>query len=160
MQINGNDQLDLKGSCLSGCQNGDILTFSYNLYSLNSGTNQWNIFIDNSYYYLTGKTLSDLTIKKQLFSDLYTQNIWKIDLILTDLNPILNLTQIATSSLIFFVNQPPSAGTCDINPKSGNTSTLFAISCINWIQHDGSPVLNYVFYGKFHILHFCYLKFV
>jgi hypothetical protein len=152
MQINGNDQLDLKSSCLSGCQNGDILTFSYNLYLLNTSTNQWDRFTDNSYFYSTGKTLSDLTIKKQLFSDFIAQKIWKIDLILDDFNPMQNQTQIATSSLIFYVNQPPSSGTCDINPKSGTTSTLFSISCSSWIQQDGSPPLKYVFYGKIFIL--------
>ena len=152
MQINGNDQLDLKGSCLSGCQNGDILTFSYNLYMLDASTKQWNIFTNNTYYYLTGKTLSDITIKKKLFSDFSIQKIWKIDLILSDRDNVENQTQIATSSLIFYVNQPPSSGTCDINPKSGTTSTLFAISCSNWIQHDHGPTLNYVFYGRFYIL--------
>jgi hypothetical protein len=148
MQINGNDQLDLKGSCLKGCQNGDILTFSYNLYVLDSSTNQWNRFNNNSYFSLTGKTLSDLVIKKQLFSDFFAQKILKIDLILNVFNSNQNQTQIATSSLIFYVNQPPTSGTCDINPKSGTTSTLFTTSCKNWIQHDGSPALNYVFYGK------------
>ena len=148
MQINGNDQLDLKGLCLSGCQNGDILTYSYNLYLLNTSTNQWKSLNNDSYFYLSGKNLSDFTIRKELFSDFYTQKIWKIDLLLNDINPLLNLTQIATSSLIVYVNQPPELGTCDINPKSGTTSTLFSISCSDWFQSDGSQVMNYVFYGN------------
>ena len=152
MQINGNDQLDLKGSCLSGCSNDDILTFSFNLYTLDSSRNQWKSFTNNSYFYLTGKTLSELAIRKQLFLDFPIQKIWKIDLILNVFNSLLNLTQIATSSLIFYVNQPPSSGTCDINPKSGTTSTFFTLSCSNWIQSDGSPALNYVFYGIIFIL--------
>jgi hypothetical protein len=147
MQINGNDQLDLKGSCLSGCNNNDILTFSYELYMLDFNIQQWINLNNCSYFYLNGEKLSDLTIKKELFSDFYTQKIWKIDLILNDLNPLLNLTQIATSSLIVYVNQPPVLGTCDIDPKNGTTSTLFSFSCSNWFQSDGSQVLSYVFYG-------------
>ncbi len=68
-------------------------------------------------------------------------------MILNDFNPIQNKSQIATSSLIFYVNQPPFSGSCDIDPKSGTTSTLFSIACINWIQPEGSPPLKYVFYG-------------
>jgi hypothetical protein len=147
MQINGNDQLDLKGSCLSGCNNNDILTFSYELYMFDFNLQQWINFNDTSYFYLNRKKFSDFTIKKELFSDFYTQKIWKIDLILNDTNPLLNLTQIATSSLIVYVNQPPVLGTCDIDPKNGTTSTLFSFSCSNWFQSDGSQVLSYVFYG-------------
>ena len=149
MQINGNDQLDLKGSCLSGCKINDVLTFSFNLYIFDSISRKWNQFTKSSYYYLTGKTQSDLTIKKHLFSDYKNQSVWKIDLILINKNPLQDQTQLATSSLIVYVNQPPSSGTCDIDPKSGTTSTFFSITCSNWIQLVGGPVLNYVFYGIF-----------
>ena len=150
MRINANDQLDLKSSCLSGCSTNDTLTFTYNLNMLDSNTNKWILFPANAlkYYYLTGRTLSDLTIKKQLFSDYSTQNIWKIDLILNVKDPFQNQTQNATSSLNVYVNQPPTSGTCDIDPKNGTTNTLFRINCINWIDIDGSVPVNYVFYGK------------
>jgi len=116
---------------------------------LDSNTNKWVLFSTNAsfYYYLTGKTLSDLTVKKELFSDFPSQSRWKIDLILNVKDPFQNQTQNATSSLIVYVNQPPLFGTCDIDPKNGTTNTLFSVYCINWIDIDGSVPVNYVFYG-------------
>ena len=150
MKINANDQLDLKGSCLRGCNDNDTIVFSYELFFLNNITNKWNVFKNQSYYYLTGKSLSDLTIKKELFSDFSTQAFWKIDLVIYDTNPHLVQTQ-ASSSIIFCVNHTPLSGSCDINPKNGTTSTLFYIYCTNWIDSNGVLATNYVFYGKYNI---------
>ena len=35
------------------------------------------------------------------------------------------------------MNQPPSNGSCSINPNNGTTSTMFTISCPNWYDDDG-----------------------
>ena len=148
MKINANDQLDLKGSCLKGCNANDSIVYSYELFFLNNITNQWSLFTNNSFYYLTGKSLSDLTINKELFSDFSTQAIWKINFIINDINPHLVQTQ-ASSSIIFYVNHPPLSGSCDINPKNGTTSTLFNIYCTNWVDSNGVLATNYVFYGKY-----------
>jgi hypothetical protein len=77
MRINGNDQLDLKGSCLSGCVNQ--LTYDYNVYFLNTLTSQWNLFTNTSYYHIPPQTYIDLTVSKNLFFDYSTQIIWKFE---------------------------------------------------------------------------------
>jgi hypothetical protein len=65
MKINANDQLDLKGSCLSGCDKESSI-FTYNLFMLNSSSNQWISFTNNSYYFYTGlNPQTDLTIKER-----------------------------------------------------------------------------------------------
>ena len=148
MKINANDQLDLKGSCLKGCNANDTIVYSYELSFLNNTTNQWSLFTNNSYFYVTGKVLSDLTIKKELFSDFPTQIIWKINFIINDINLLLIQTQ-ASSSIIFYVNHPPLSGSCDINPKNGTTSTLFYIYCSKWVDSNGVSASNYVFYGEY-----------
>jgi hypothetical protein len=51
----------------------------------------------------------------------------------------------AFACLITFVLNAPHKPLFEV---IATISTLFTISCINWIQHDGSPALNYVFYGK------------
>jgi hypothetical protein len=45
----------------------------------------------------------------------------------------------------FIINQPPSNGSCSINPLNGTTTTLFTISCPNWFDEDG--VKDYSLYG-------------
>ena len=38
----------------------------------------------------------------------------------------------STSALHFEINQRPSNGSCDINPKIGSISTLFIVTCFDW----------------------------
>ena len=114
------------------------------IYMLNAQTNQWIEMSNNSYYYTSGQANSDLTLLKELFSDYSSQLIWKIDLGLYLVS--LNLT--VHSSAMFYVNQPPFGGLCDINPKNGTVYTNFNISCSNWTDTDGQ-VVNYAFYGNF-----------
>ena len=145
MKINANDQLDLRGTCISGCNTNDKLTYSYDLYMLNTSSNQWVLFEENnSYSSLTGKTKSDLIISKNLFTNFSMQIIWKITLILFDESQQKN----GTSSLIVYVNQPPGSGSCKIFPLNGTTNTLFNILCVDWIDPIDGIVVNYVFYGK------------
>ena len=143
-KINANDQLDLKGSCLTGCNENDTLEFNYNLYMFNSSIKQWKQFFQNNFYYLTGKAKSGLTIKKNLFQEYFEQKIWKIELFLNVTN---RQSVFAFTSLIIYVNQPPKSGYCDIDPKNGTTSTLFNLICSGWIDTDGS-LANYAFYGN------------
>ncbi|CAF4346396.1 unnamed protein product, partial [Adineta steineri] len=42
-----------------------------------------------------------------------------------------------SSALNFVINQPPQNGSCSIDPLNGTTSTLFTISCPNWLDEDG-----------------------
>ena len=141
MKINANDQLDLQGTCLVGCSGSD-LKFTYNLYQLDTITNQWLLFTNSSYYYTENNGLS-LTMLENLFSDYSSQTIWKVELVA--LIPSRNAS--GSSSVMFYVNFPPRSGSCDVNPKNGSTNTLFSISCSNWVDPDG-VVVSYAYYGN------------
>jgi hypothetical protein len=151
MKINANDQLDLKGSCLSGCDK-ESTTFTYYLYMLNSSSNQWISFTNNSYYFYTGlNPQTDLTIKYELFQNLSSQTIWKVEL--NVYVPTKNTS--GSTSILFIVNFPPRNGLCDINPKNGTTNTLYSISCWNWIDPDGN-VDSYAYCGIYFLKFFFY----
>ncbi|CAF3978323.1 unnamed protein product [Rotaria sp. Silwood2] len=44
----------------------------------------------------------------------------------------------------FMINSPPKNGTCTISPLNGTTTTLFTITCSNWIDNNG--IRDYSFY--------------
>jgi hypothetical protein len=142
MKINANDQLDLKGSCLSGCDMESNI-FTYDLNMLSPSSNRWISFTNNSFYFYTGlNPQTDLTIKEELF-----QNFPYLPILKVDLNvyvPSKNTS--GSASIIFLVNFPPRNGLCDINPKNGTTDTLFSISCWNWIDTDGN-LDSFAYYG-------------
>ena len=127
MKINANDQLDVRGVCLIGCDS-TTQTYEYKLYMLNS--NQWIPFTNSSYFVYTGLApYTSLTVKEALFLDNYPQNIWKIDFGTLNTN--------SSASIVFYVNFPPRFGTCDVYPQNGTTNTLFSIKCLNWMDPDG-----------------------
>ena len=126
---------------MSGCY-GYGLTYSYNLYMLNS--NQYTLFTNTSYYYTTGQSNSDLTILSDLFTDYPLQVIWKIELVVY----ISSRNVSGYSSILINVNFPPSSGSCNVNPTSGTTITLFTITCVGWIDPDGS-LFSFAYYGKY-----------
>jgi hypothetical protein len=143
MKINANDQLDLKGSCLSGCDK-ETTIFTYYLYMLNSSSNQWISSTNNSYFFYTGlNPQTDLTIKEELFQDFPSQTVWKVEL--NVYVPSKNTS--GSTSILFLVNFPPKNGLCDINPKNGTTNTLFSFSCSNWVDTDGY-LDSFAYYGK------------
>jgi len=43
------------------------------------------------------------------------------------------------------INEPPLGGVCTLNPKSGNPSTLFTVTCTQW-EDDDLPLFYYVLY--------------
>ena len=145
MKINSNDQLDLKGTCLSNCD-GKGFNFQFNLYQMDPVFKNWTLFSNNSYFYQTGLSNDYLVIVKDLFRDFIDQVYWKVELnfeLITFTGEILT----ASSSMIFYVNFSPTNGMCNISPITGTTSTLFTISCNNWIDKDGG-VVSYSYYGK------------
>ena len=144
LKINANDQLDIKGSCVIGCNNR-MFKYSYRIYMIDESRNQ-SIKLENaSFYFVQNDALSrlNLTIKKELFSDFYLFKYWRVELV--TFNSDLNVSE--STSLQFYVNQPPKPGMCKINPLSGTTSTLFTIYCFDWIDEE-SDIVNYTFYGK------------
>jgi hypothetical protein len=140
MKINANDQLDLQGFCLRGCDLSEKF-YNYALYMSNS--NQWIPFTNTSYYFYTGlMPQTSLTVKEDLFKDYPFQKIWKIELSVF----VPSKNKSGSTSIQFYVNFPPQQGSCDINPKQGSTNTLFRISCINWLDSDGI-LSSFSYYG-------------
>jgi hypothetical protein len=136
MKINANDQLDVIGACLSGCDSATV-TYEYKIYMLNA--KQWIPFTNISYFIYTGLApYTSLTVKEDLFFDNFPQKIWKIDFGTLNTN--------SSSAIVFYVNFPPRFGTCDISPTNGTTNTLFSIMCLNWMDLDGS-LNSFSYYG-------------
>ena len=145
MKINSNDQLDLKGSCLSKCD-GISIAYSFSIFTLDSTLNTWTPFTNNLYFFTTGLSNSYLVVFKDLFRDYSSQVIWKIQSNI-ELITFANETLSASTSMIVYVNYSPRNGVCMASPISGTTNTLFSINCNNWIDTDGS-VVSYSYYGK------------
>ncbi len=115
---------------------------------LNSSTNQWSLFTNSAYYYTTGRSNSDLTILKTLFTDYPLQVIWKIELIVTLASlQDTNQTNQGSTSMQIYVNFSPKPGVCTVSPNVGNTTNLFYFICNSWTDPDGS-ITNYAFFGK------------
>ena len=143
MKINANDQLDIKGICLAGCY-GDGQSFSYNILMRNSSTNLWMPLIaKKNYTYSTGLMSSDLTLTESIFADFPENIIWKIELSIY----IASRNASGVTSVLFYVNRPPKNGSCILSPTNGFTSTIFKITCLEWIDFDGS-LASFAFYGK------------
>lgn len=52
----------------------------------------------------------------------------------------------SSSAIYFEINDKPSNGSCMIDPLNGTTSTLFNITCSDWIDRD--EIADYLIYGK------------
>jgi hypothetical protein len=145
MKINSNDQLDLRGSCLSNCD-GKSLVYHFNLYQMDPVFKNWTLFTNNSYYFNTGLENDYFVVKKDLFSDFAYQAYWKVELSL-ELTTRTGEIFITSSSMNLFINFSPTNGLCDISPLTGTTSTLFTITCSNWIDNDG-VISSYSYFGN------------
>ena len=66
--------------------------------------------------------------------------LWKFEVVYTFPDAI------SSSALNFIINQPPTNGSCSIDPLNGTTNTLFTISCPNWF--DVNEVEDYSLYCK------------
>ena len=145
MKINANDQLDLNGYCLRGCEN-ETSIYTYRLFMLNSSSAQWIPFTVGFYSIYTDLALSqtDLTVKEELFQDYSHISVWKVEL--NVFNPSENTS--GSAAVHFLVNFPPINGSCDINPKNGSTDSLFSIVCSNWFDSDGK-LDSFSYYGYF-----------
>jgi hypothetical protein len=89
-----------------------------------------------------GLSNTELTVKKDLFQDFPSQNIWKVEM--NVFFPIQNIS--GSASVIFLVNFPPKNGSCIMNSNNGSTNSLFSISCLNWIDLDGN-IDYFAYYG-------------
>ena len=146
MRINSNDQLDLEGLCLSGCD-GLSLTYDFNLFMLDLANRKWIPFNASlSYLIRLNQSSKDVTISKDLFEDYPNQNYWKVKMTTHLLTFTFKENTSSESSIYFHVNHSPWNGTCDINPRNGSTQDVFKISCDFWLDIDGN-ILTYAYYG-------------
>ena len=80
---------------------------------------------------IIGSSTSNFTAINQLFLSNPQISFWKFEVVYTF------QTEKSSSALNFIINQPPSNGSCLINPLNGTTTTLFTISCPDWFDADG-----------------------
>ena len=133
------------GSCLVGCESS--ASYLFNLYKFISGTNQWSLFTNSSYYFTSGQSNTGFSILKYLFSDNLSQTIWKVELVINAVSiASTNQSFQGKASMQILVNFPPLPGVCEVFPKEGNTTTIFNIFCDLWTDTDGI-IKKYVFYG-------------
>lgn len=92
-------------------------------------------FID----YTVGSSTSHFTALNKLFLANPQIHLWRFEVVYTF------ISETSSSALNIVINQPPYNGSCSINPLNGTTSTLFDISCHDWVDEDG--IEDYSFYG-------------
>lgn len=128
-------------ACLPPCQI-EWTTYASSL-NFTSGDIAWNVFAasnssDSIHFYGTNTT--NFTATRDLFIGNPTISHWKFEV--SYRFPL----KLSTSALKFVVNSGPSDGVCRVEPKIGNTSTLFMINCTGW--YDEHEILDYTFYGN------------
>ncbi len=160
--VNPTTQVALFARCVGSCI--DIRSITWNIYqgSMNTTTNtsRWILFpqmpvrqnvwfFGNKQYFcrmeifcqhISGANTSNFTATRQLFLFNPRISLWKFEVVYTF------ASERSSSALNFMINQPPSNGSCSINPLNGTTSTLFTVSCIDWFDEDG--ISDYSVYGK------------
>ncbi|CAF4447034.1 unnamed protein product, partial [Adineta steineri] len=82
---------------------------------------------------------SNLTVTDGLFLANAQINHWRFEVVYEF------ATEKSLSSLNFVTNLAPNYGLCSISPLSGTTSTLFDISCIDWVDDDA--IKDWTVYG-------------
>ena len=87
-----------------------------------------------------GLTTSGLTVGKDFFTNHTTVLLWKFQVVYR------SSSGNSSKELTVLVNQPPFNGSCSIAPRNGTTTTLFNISCKDWLDAEG--IQDYLFYGK------------
>ncbi len=94
-------------------------------------------------FFFSGRDTQNLTAISQLFSSNPTIQYWKFEASYT----VTTTNGVATGvgAVQFTVNSPPANGTCTTDQTNGTTTTLFQLTCSNWIDSDG--IQDYSFYG-------------
>ncbi|CAF1680110.1 unnamed protein product, partial [Adineta ricciae] len=131
--VNPTTQLSLFTLCIGTCTN--IENIYWNIYQSSSvNSTQWTLFnqihsYENIWFF--GINTSKITITNDLFINNSQINLWKFEVVYTFLSTT------STSSLNFIRNQSPYNGSCSIFPLNGTITTVFTISCSNWIDVNG-----------------------
>ena len=89
---------------------------------------------------ILGRYTRTFTATSLFFQMSPTMKYWRFEVIYSSSSD-------AVSSVLEFIrNDPPSNGSCSIEPNNGTTSTLFNISCPNWLDED--EIEDYSLYSK------------
>jgi hypothetical protein len=80
---------------------------------------------------IVGRNTTNFTATNQLFLKNPHVRYWRFEVVYSF------AVDSSLSALNFVVNQAPSNGSCSISPLQGTTSTLFTVSCPNWVDEDG-----------------------
>ena len=159
--VNPTTQVALFSVCLDNCPS--IQNISWNIYrgtrTATSNTTQWTLirsvirypniwFFGESNHrrsiwisrFYPGTNTSNFTATKHLFLSNPQVLYWRFAVVYSF------LTETSVSALNFVVNQPPVNGTCSVSPLNGTTSTLFKVSCPNWI--DADSIKDYFLFGE------------
>ncbi|CAF3624741.1 unnamed protein product [Adineta steineri] len=135
--LNPTTQVALFTICIGTCTN--LQSIKWNIYqgsdnSTSSDSTQWTLFNNTILYeniWFFGTNTSNFTATDELFLNNLQISLWRFEVVYTFQSAI------STSALNFIINQPPSNGSCSINPLGGTITTLFTIECPNWYDVDG-----------------------
>jgi hypothetical protein len=148
--INSNDQLDVTGLCLNGCEETNVTyVFSLFRYEQVNGSNEWMLFNQSQYYFFQGESSERLIVTNDLFTN---DKIVYLKITLNVFSNTDNEMLHGDSSIIFLINYPPIDGGCSVDPINGTTSQLFTFKCYNWTDFNGinkSSIVKYVYFGSF-----------
>ncbi|CAF1640812.1 unnamed protein product, partial [Adineta ricciae] len=160
--VNPTTQLSLFTLCIGTCTN--IQSIYWNIYQSSFvNSTQWTLFnqthsYENIWFFarkrglqfekkttflyenflLLGINTSNITTTSDLFINNPQINLWKFEVVYTFLSTT------STSALSFIRNQSPYNGSCSISPLNGTITTVFTISCSNWI--DVNVIKDYSLY--------------
>ncbi|CAF1035223.1 unnamed protein product [Adineta ricciae] len=142
--VNPTTQVALFSLCVGTCM--PINNITWNVYHgiINASTNamQWTLFGQAQQYqniWFFGSNTSNFTATNNLFLAYTSIQFWRFEVAYSFPQ------QIGLSAMNFKVNTPPQNGSCTISPINGTTSTLFTITCSQWIDDDG--IQDYSFYS-------------
>ncbi|CAF4003433.1 unnamed protein product [Adineta steineri] len=135
--LNPTTQVALFTICIGTCTN--LQSIKWNIYqgsdnSTSSNSTQWTLFNNTILYeniWFFGINTSNFTATDLLFLNNLQISLWRFEVVYTFQSAI------STSALNFIINQPPTNGSCSINPLAGTITTLFNITCPDWYDVDG-----------------------
>lgn len=163
--VNPTTQVAMFSTCIGHCSTIENITWNIYQRSMNSNSSisKWTLFnqanacsdicffgiavdIDLWLFFMSslGTNTSNFTARNDVFLAHRHVIYWRFEVVYSF------ASESSSSALNFIVNQPPQNGSCSINPTHGTTTTVFTISCPNWIDQDG--IQDYAFYGTIFLL--------
>ncbi|CAF1599303.1 unnamed protein product, partial [Adineta ricciae] len=144
--VNPTTQVALFSVCAGNYSTVQNITWSvyFSSNTMNSSSNftQWSLFNQTTTYdniWFFGRNTSNFTATNQLFLSNPQTELWRFEVVYSF------ATEKSVSSLNFVINQPPSNGSCMVDPMNGTTTTLFTVSCKDFFDTDG--IKDYTVYS-------------